>query len=175
MSSDDVTGGTFTITDLSSKAITSFSPVINNFQSAILGICSLFPGTEHFHPRRSGLASAPTWWKGSFSSRVCSSLWCTSSSFRSIWARSRGNASTRGQPNGNGRWRCLGCPRGCRSGHSQRTPRICGGKFRSPPSCRSENLCGASTPSHLARDGNPQSHRAFAPQCISIRFMSERY
>lgn len=44
----DLTGGTFTITDLSSKGVIDFYPVINNMQSAILGVCSVMPGTTYF-------------------------------------------------------------------------------------------------------------------------------
>ena len=36
----DVTGGTFTITDLSGEGIVHFVPVLNERQSAILGICA---------------------------------------------------------------------------------------------------------------------------------------
>ena len=44
----DLSGGTFTVTDLSAKGIIDFHPVINNMQAAILGICSVMPGTNHF-------------------------------------------------------------------------------------------------------------------------------
>jgi pyruvate/2-oxoglutarate dehydrogenase complex dihydrolipoamide acyltransferase (E2) component len=37
---DDVTGGTFTITDLSSEGAVHFVPVLNERQSAILGLCA---------------------------------------------------------------------------------------------------------------------------------------
>jgi pyruvate/2-oxoglutarate dehydrogenase complex dihydrolipoamide acyltransferase (E2) component len=37
---DDVTGGTFTITDLSSEGVVHFVPVLNERQAAILGICA---------------------------------------------------------------------------------------------------------------------------------------
>jgi 2-oxoglutarate dehydrogenase E2 component (dihydrolipoamide succinyltransferase) len=37
---EDVTGGTFTITDLSGEGIVSFAPVLNERQSAILGLCA---------------------------------------------------------------------------------------------------------------------------------------
>jgi pyruvate/2-oxoglutarate dehydrogenase complex dihydrolipoamide acyltransferase (E2) component len=37
---DDVTGGTFTITDLSGEGVVHFVPLLNERQSAILGICS---------------------------------------------------------------------------------------------------------------------------------------
>ena len=37
---DDLTGGTFTITDLSGEGVVSFVPVLNERQSAILGICA---------------------------------------------------------------------------------------------------------------------------------------
>jgi pyruvate/2-oxoglutarate dehydrogenase complex dihydrolipoamide acyltransferase (E2) component len=36
----DVTGGTFTITDLSAQGVTQFVPVLNDRQAAILGICA---------------------------------------------------------------------------------------------------------------------------------------
>jgi pyruvate/2-oxoglutarate dehydrogenase complex dihydrolipoamide acyltransferase (E2) component len=42
---DDVTGGTFTITDLSGEGVVHFVPVLNERQSAILGLCA---------PRRDG-------------------------------------------------------------------------------------------------------------------------
>jgi len=44
----DLAGGTFTLTDLSAKGIVDFSPVINNMQAAILGVCSEMPGTGSF-------------------------------------------------------------------------------------------------------------------------------
>ena len=37
---DDVTGGTFTITDLSGDGVVHFVPVLNERQSAILGLCA---------------------------------------------------------------------------------------------------------------------------------------
>jgi 2-oxoglutarate dehydrogenase E2 component (dihydrolipoamide succinyltransferase) len=37
---DDVTGGTFTITDLSGEGVVHFVPVLNERQSAILGVCA---------------------------------------------------------------------------------------------------------------------------------------
>jgi pyruvate/2-oxoglutarate dehydrogenase complex dihydrolipoamide acyltransferase (E2) component len=37
---DDVTGGTFTITDLSGEGVVHFVPVLNERQSAILGLCA---------------------------------------------------------------------------------------------------------------------------------------
>lgn len=40
---DDVTGGTFTITDLSGEGVVHFIPVLNDRQSAILGICAARP------------------------------------------------------------------------------------------------------------------------------------
>ncbi len=43
----DVSGGTFTITDLSTHNVTSFIPVLNGGQSAILGICAERPGAGH--------------------------------------------------------------------------------------------------------------------------------
>jgi pyruvate/2-oxoglutarate dehydrogenase complex dihydrolipoamide acyltransferase (E2) component len=43
----DVTGGTFTITDLSGHDVTNFIPVINDRQSAILGLCAERPGTGY--------------------------------------------------------------------------------------------------------------------------------
>jgi 2-oxoglutarate dehydrogenase E2 component (dihydrolipoamide succinyltransferase) len=44
---DDVSGGTFTVTDLSSHGVVSFIPVLNDRQSAILGICADRPGGTH--------------------------------------------------------------------------------------------------------------------------------
>ena len=44
---DDVIGGTFTVTDLSSYGVTHFIPVLNDRQAAILGICAERPGTGH--------------------------------------------------------------------------------------------------------------------------------
>ncbi len=44
----DLSGGTFTVTDLSSKGVTDFYPIINNMQSAILGVCAVMPGTNSF-------------------------------------------------------------------------------------------------------------------------------
>ena len=43
----DVTGGTFTVTDLSGQGVTSFTPVLNERQAAILGLCAERPGTGH--------------------------------------------------------------------------------------------------------------------------------
>jgi len=43
----DIAGGTFTVTDLSSKGVIHFVPVINNYQSAILGICAQQPDTSY--------------------------------------------------------------------------------------------------------------------------------
>lgn len=40
---DDVTGGTFTITDLSGEGVVHFVPVLNERQAAILGICAPRP------------------------------------------------------------------------------------------------------------------------------------
>ena len=37
---DDVTGGTFTITDLSGEGVVHFVPVLNERQSGILGLCA---------------------------------------------------------------------------------------------------------------------------------------
>jgi 2-oxoglutarate dehydrogenase E2 component (dihydrolipoamide succinyltransferase) len=37
---DDVSGGTFTITDLSGEGVVHFVPVLNERQSAILGVCA---------------------------------------------------------------------------------------------------------------------------------------
>jgi 2-oxoglutarate dehydrogenase E2 component (dihydrolipoamide succinyltransferase) len=37
---DDLTGGTFTITDLSGEGVVSFVPVLNERQAAILGLCA---------------------------------------------------------------------------------------------------------------------------------------
>jgi 2-oxoglutarate dehydrogenase E2 component (dihydrolipoamide succinyltransferase) len=44
---DDVTGGTFTVTDLSAFGVVQFVPVLNERQSAILGICAERPGSGH--------------------------------------------------------------------------------------------------------------------------------
>jgi pyruvate/2-oxoglutarate dehydrogenase complex dihydrolipoamide acyltransferase (E2) component len=44
---DDVIGGSFTVTDLSSYGVTHFVPVLNERQAAILGICAERPGTGH--------------------------------------------------------------------------------------------------------------------------------
>jgi 2-oxoglutarate dehydrogenase E2 component (dihydrolipoamide succinyltransferase) len=41
---DDVTGGTFTITDLSGEGAVHFVPMLNERQSAILGLCSARSG-----------------------------------------------------------------------------------------------------------------------------------
>lgn len=38
---DDITGGTFTVSNLGSYGITSFSPIINPPQLAILGVCAM--------------------------------------------------------------------------------------------------------------------------------------
>ncbi len=46
---EDLQGGTFTITDLSLFDVTYFIPVINNMQSAILGICSPLPQNSYFN------------------------------------------------------------------------------------------------------------------------------
>jgi 2-oxoglutarate dehydrogenase E2 component (dihydrolipoamide succinyltransferase) len=48
LSPADLTGGTFTVTDLSTQGVVSFLPVINRRQAAILGICAARPGTHHF-------------------------------------------------------------------------------------------------------------------------------
>jgi pyruvate/2-oxoglutarate dehydrogenase complex dihydrolipoamide acyltransferase (E2) component len=40
LSMQDVSGGTFTVTDLSGAGVTSFIPVLNDRQSAILGLCA---------------------------------------------------------------------------------------------------------------------------------------
>jgi pyruvate/2-oxoglutarate dehydrogenase complex dihydrolipoamide acyltransferase (E2) component len=40
LSVDDVAGGTFTVTDLSGHGVTHFIPVLNDRQSAILGVCA---------------------------------------------------------------------------------------------------------------------------------------
>jgi pyruvate/2-oxoglutarate dehydrogenase complex dihydrolipoamide acyltransferase (E2) component len=47
LSTADVSGGTFTITDLSTHNVVTFIPVLNGGQSAILGICAERPGTGH--------------------------------------------------------------------------------------------------------------------------------
>jgi pyruvate/2-oxoglutarate dehydrogenase complex dihydrolipoamide acyltransferase (E2) component len=44
---EDLAGGTFTVTDLSLQGVTHFLPVLNQRQSAILGICAERPGTGH--------------------------------------------------------------------------------------------------------------------------------
>jgi pyruvate/2-oxoglutarate dehydrogenase complex dihydrolipoamide acyltransferase (E2) component len=41
----DLTGGTFTVTDLSSHGVVHFVPVLNLNQSAILGLCAERPGS----------------------------------------------------------------------------------------------------------------------------------
>jgi pyruvate/2-oxoglutarate dehydrogenase complex dihydrolipoamide acyltransferase (E2) component len=41
----ELTGGTFTVTDLSSHGVVHFVPVLNLNQSAILGLCAERPGT----------------------------------------------------------------------------------------------------------------------------------
>lgn len=46
---DDLQGGTFTVTDLSTMGVTHFNPVINDRQSAILGICAPPPGADWFN------------------------------------------------------------------------------------------------------------------------------
>ncbi|MBI5308857.1 MAG: 2-oxo acid dehydrogenase subunit E2 [Planctomycetes bacterium] len=45
---NDLAGGTFTVTDISSRGVVDFIPVINNMQSAILGVCAVMPGTGCF-------------------------------------------------------------------------------------------------------------------------------
>jgi 2-oxoglutarate dehydrogenase E2 component (dihydrolipoamide succinyltransferase) len=40
LSMQDVSGGTFTVTDLSGAGVTYFVPVLNDRQSAILGLCA---------------------------------------------------------------------------------------------------------------------------------------
>jgi 2-oxoglutarate dehydrogenase E2 component (dihydrolipoamide succinyltransferase) len=45
LSLEDLTGGTFTVSDLSSFGVVHFIPVLNVRQSAVLGICSDRPGT----------------------------------------------------------------------------------------------------------------------------------
>lgn len=44
---DDVAGGTFTVTDLSGYGVTQFTPVINDAQAAILGLCAERPNGGH--------------------------------------------------------------------------------------------------------------------------------
>ena len=44
----DLAGGSFTVTDLSDHGVTHFIPVLNDRQSAILGLCAERPGTQHF-------------------------------------------------------------------------------------------------------------------------------
>ncbi len=43
LTTEDVSGGTFTVTDLSAHGVVSFIPVLNHRQSAILGICAQRP------------------------------------------------------------------------------------------------------------------------------------
>jgi pyruvate/2-oxoglutarate dehydrogenase complex dihydrolipoamide acyltransferase (E2) component len=43
----DVSGGTFTVTDLSARDVVHFIPVLNHAQSAILGICAERPGAGY--------------------------------------------------------------------------------------------------------------------------------
>src|SRR5690606_22717815 len=43
---DDLTGGTFTITDLSNEGVVHFAPVVNERQGAILGIAAQRAGTR---------------------------------------------------------------------------------------------------------------------------------
>jgi pyruvate dehydrogenase E2 component (dihydrolipoamide acetyltransferase) len=43
----DVVGSTFTVTDLSGHGVVHFIPVLNDRQSAILGICAERHGTGH--------------------------------------------------------------------------------------------------------------------------------
>jgi len=45
LSVEDLSGGTFTVTDLSGQGVVNFTPVINERQAAILGICAPRPGT----------------------------------------------------------------------------------------------------------------------------------
>jgi 2-oxoglutarate dehydrogenase E2 component (dihydrolipoamide succinyltransferase) len=47
LTTDDVTGGTFTLTDLSQFGVVHFVPVLNERQSAILGICAERPGSGY--------------------------------------------------------------------------------------------------------------------------------
>lgn len=47
LSMPDVAGGTFTVSDLSERGVTSFVPVINERQAAILGLCAERPGTAY--------------------------------------------------------------------------------------------------------------------------------
>jgi pyruvate dehydrogenase E2 component (dihydrolipoamide acetyltransferase) len=44
LSMADVSGGTFTLTDLSGIGVTHFTPVLNDRQAAILGLCA--PGAD---------------------------------------------------------------------------------------------------------------------------------
>jgi len=43
ISSEAMTGSTFTVTDLMAEGVTGFTPLINHFQSAILGISAIDP------------------------------------------------------------------------------------------------------------------------------------
>lgn len=38
---EDITGGTFTITNLGNYGVTYFSPIINQPELAILGVCAM--------------------------------------------------------------------------------------------------------------------------------------
>lgn len=49
LTQDDQTGGSFTISDLSSLKISSFNPILNQKQSAILGICSKDIAADYFN------------------------------------------------------------------------------------------------------------------------------
>jgi pyruvate/2-oxoglutarate dehydrogenase complex dihydrolipoamide acyltransferase (E2) component len=49
LSGEDLRDGTFTVSDLSTMGVTMFTPVINDRQSAILGICSPPPGSDWFN------------------------------------------------------------------------------------------------------------------------------
>jgi len=48
LSVDDLNGATFTVTDVSAEGVLSFSPLINRFQSAILGISSIDEVEKYF-------------------------------------------------------------------------------------------------------------------------------
>ncbi len=45
----DMTGGTFTVTDLSSLGVKAFLPVVNLYQGSILGICAISSTTNTFN------------------------------------------------------------------------------------------------------------------------------
>jgi pyruvate dehydrogenase E2 component (dihydrolipoamide acetyltransferase) len=46
LTTTELSGGTFTITDLSGHGVVQFMPVLNERQAAILGICAARPGAH---------------------------------------------------------------------------------------------------------------------------------